>query len=917
MLKYIFITCCFLTACNFSEDSKVSGNTPQSVPEAEPPATPSPSPSPTPAAPTWVDVRAIVSTGENLSFNNQTGGPHDLALNPVTGLPAVAYYDKSASAGGSGATPAVGALKYAWMDALGNWNVEAVDFNYGTAVCGNVNSVCVGAPNTATAGQLNQGKILRLAFKANGTPVISYVYGSSQNTTLLPGSGTKDIRLAERSAAGVWSVTTAFQAPVEAGATNVAIATIDPMKALTLVLDDEDRPHITFSFFTQTSTNSQVKYLFRSSAGVWSSMNVAPLVALAGTVTAANQAGISSGLALCPVNGAPILGFTTTTGAAGTLNNPSIARCTGLDADGKCLAFEVVNLLRGCTGSATCISGLVNTNHNGGTHLDLKVEPVTNRPVLAFYSVGNPNTTGLHIRGPVACDQVQSGAANSWGAATTIAAASAGASGVSLAVKGVTDYLVSLGVATTSVAMSKFNGTAWFAAVHGIETTTVAQEGVSLAYDGQSDTAYTSYAQLPAAAGGAVGNDLKVAQIDPDELVTAGAAGSFVISVVDNRGNVFPNTASFPVLSAATAPNGRVGYAYYFYDNNNTHASSKLYFGMRGGTFVEPYFSERFVTSYQQSASATAAVGNMPALAFDSNSNPLIAAYNGVAAEQNLILARSSDRGVSFSITVVDDSVANVGQYPSVALSGDAIGISYYDVTNTALRFARWTAQSGWKRFVVDGAAGSGSCGNAAADAGKFAKLQFTSDGRPAIVYQYDTGVRVAYATEALTSGSYVWNCVALESSASSLGAGLDFKLDSQNRPFVVYVDTTAGSVRYASCASAVETCVTTGTSAFTAGVVEVTGVTSLLGEAAPSLRIGSDGAKYVAFHNSVSKALRLGTWAAGSSSFAFESIEQSVLSAPSFVGQYGALLLNSYDRPTVFYRSSENWLRYYSREQE
>ncbi|CAE78907.1 esterase [Bdellovibrio bacteriovorus] len=909
MLKYVLMACLFLSACNFSEESKVTGNTPQSTPETDP--------APGSSAPSWVDVRALVSTGENLSFNNQTGGPHDLALNPLTGQPGVAYYDKSATAGGSGATPTIGALKYAWMDEFGTWNVEVVDLNYGTALCGNLNSVCVGAPNSATAGQLNQGKILRVAFKSDGNPVIAYVYGSSQNTTLLAGSGTKDIRFAERSSSGVWSVTTAFQAPVSAAPTNVAVATIDPMKALRLVLDSEDRPHITFSFFTQTSTNSQVKYLFRSSTGVWSSMNVAPLVSLAGTITAANQAGISSGLALCPVNGAPILGFTTTTGAAGTLNNPSVARCTGLDADGKCQAFEVVNLLRGCAGSTTCISGLVNTNHNGGTHLDLKVEPTTHRAVLAFYSVGNPNTTGLHIRSPVACDVAQDGATNSWGPATTIAAASTGASGISLAIKGVTDYLVSAGVATTSVAMSKFNGTAWFAANHGIETTTVAQEGVSLAYDAASDTAFTSYAQLPAAAGGAVGNDLKVAQIDPDDLVTGGAAGSFVISVVDNRGNVFPNTASFPVISAAKAPDGRVGYAYYFYDNNNTHASSKLYFGTRGGTFVEPYFSEKFVTSHQQSTSATAAVGNMPSLAFDSNSNPMIAAYNGVATEQNLILARSSDRGVSFTITVVDDSVANVGQYASVALSGDAIGIAYYDVTNTALRFARWTKQKGWKRFVVDGAAGAGSCGNATADAGKFAKLQFTSSGQPAIAYQYDTGVRVAFASESLSSASYVWNCVAIENSGSTLGAGIDFKLDALNRPFAVYVDITAGSVRYASCASAVATCLTTGTSAFTAGVVEVTGVTSLLGESAPTLGVGSDGAKYVAFHSSVSKALRLGTLAAAGGSFVFESIEQSVLPVPSFVGQYGALLINSYDRPTVFYRSSENWLRYYSREQE
>ncbi|MNS78965.1 hypothetical protein D3C72_1126020 [compost metagenome] len=332
---------------------------------------------------------------------------------------------------------------------------------------------------------------------------------------------------------------------------------------------------------------------------------------------------------------------------------------------------------------------------------------------------------------------------------------------------------------------------------------------------------------------------------------------------------------------------------------------------------MEPYFSEKFVTSFQQSASATAAVGAMPSLAFDSNNNPMIASYNGAAAEQNLILARSADRGVSFSITVVDNIAANVGQFPSLAASGEALGIAYYDVTNTALKFARWTQAGGWKRYTVDGAAGAGSCGNAASDAGKFAKLQFTSTGRPAIVYQYDTGVRIAYATEALTSATYVWTCVSMESSGSVLGAGLDFKLDSDDLVYATYADSTAGSVRFATCATAVGTCVSTGTSAFTSSLVEVTGVTTSVGESTPSLGLGTDGAVYLSYHNSTTKALRLATKAAGASSFTLENLDQSTLTGPVTVGQYGSLLVNSADRPTVFYRSSENWLRYFSREED
>jgi hypothetical protein len=45
------------------------------------------------------DVRRIVSTGESLTFNNMTGGVNDLRVNPVTRLPAIAYYDPAESLG--------------------------------------------------------------------------------------------------------------------------------------------------------------------------------------------------------------------------------------------------------------------------------------------------------------------------------------------------------------------------------------------------------------------------------------------------------------------------------------------------------------------------------------------------------------------------------------------------------------------------------------------------------------------------------------------------------------------------------------------------------------------------------------------------------------------------------------------------
>ncbi len=900
-MKKLLTLCFLLVGCGASS-STITGTTPDT--------------GTTGGGSSTSDISRVVSVGENLSFNNMTGGPQDIAINPTTGLPAVAYYDKSASAGGTGATPTVGALKYAYMDSTGNWNIEVVDQNFGTATCGTINSVCVGAPNGTTATQLNHSKIIAIAHKSNGTPVIAYVYGSSVGTTLI-GTGTKDIRVAERSTAGVWTISVPFSASVAAGATNVAIATYDGLKAVTLFLDSADRPHITFAFYTQTSTNSQIKYLFRDSSNNWSSANIMPAVTLAGTITAFQQGTMTPGAAFCGVNGAPLYTYTVPSAAAGGLQNPYLIRCTTLAASGACTAWETLNLARGCTGSAACTNTFTAATTNAGTHTSIGVEPTTNRPVLAIYSTAIPNVSTITVRAPNACNASQGGAANSWGAAATVAAASTGIGGLKLIVKGVTDYLLAATVSTTAVAVSKFSGAAWFAAVQTVETTTVAQDGIGAAYDSTSDMLYASYAQLPAAAGGAIGNDLKVAAIDPDDLTTGGAAGSFATWVVDNRTNTFPNVATVPLLSAAKSSSGLYGYAYYFFDNNATHANSKLYYGIRGGTAASPVFSEKFVTSFQQSAGVATGIGLMPSLAYDSGNNPIIAAFNGAAAESNLVVARSPDGGASFSVNVVDDTSASVGQYASVAVTGSTIGVAYYDTTNTALKFARWTAAGGWRRFVVDGNAGTGSCGNTANDAGKYAKLQWTSAGRPVIAYQYDTGVRIAVATEATSSNTYTWTCGAVESSASTLGTGISFKLDSSDLPYLVYNDTTAGSIRYAYCSSAAATCAAAGSSAFTTALVELIGVTSSVGETAPSLAISSSGTKYVSFHNFTSKALRLGTMSSSASTFTLESIDYppSGSNYTTPVGQYAATLINDSAGPMVFYRSNENWLKYFSRE--
>jgi trimeric autotransporter adhesin len=224
------------------------------------------------------DIRAIVSQGENLTFNHRTGGVNDMALHPTTNLPAVAYHDQDMLAGGTGATPTTGGLKYAYMDSSGNWNIEVVDVAYGTAACGAVASFCFGAPNAAA----NIAQTIKLAFKNDGNPAIAYVFGAS-----LTGPGDKEIRLAERSSSGVWTIQRAFTSTIASGAGAVsAVNTVNPLTGLTLLFDSSDRPHITVALYAATLLSSTIKYFFRNSSGTWSSRDIMNAVAGAtGAVT--------------------------------------------------------------------------------------------------------------------------------------------------------------------------------------------------------------------------------------------------------------------------------------------------------------------------------------------------------------------------------------------------------------------------------------------------------------------------------------------------------------------------------------------------------------------------------------------------------------------------------------------------------
>lgn len=884
------------------------------------------------------DVKAIVTQGENMSFNHRTGGVNDMGLNPSTNLPAIAYHDQDMVGGGTGATPTTGGLKYAYMDSNGNWNIEVVDVSYGTTACGAASSFCFGAPNAAA----NLAQTIKLAFKSDGRPAIAYVFGAS-----LTGPGDKEIRFAERSSAGVWTIQRAFTSTIGSGAGAVSTtATVNPFSGLTLLFDSSNRPHITVALYASTILSSTIKYFFRNTAGTWSSRDIMNAVAGATATVTATTGALQAGAAWCSA------GSNSTSGAAagvymyqrvrgtGGHGNPVFINCTNVSSDGECTAWNTLDLVNGCAGascSATLTTGADNgvVGTNAGSRADMVIDSSTNKPVIAFYSTATPNTQILQVTAPSACNAAQSSTAASWGAFNAVdTTASAGANGLKINMRNTSNLFVSYILATATVRQTKSTngGTAWFATGHIIETPAVAfgTHGIGSAYDGTNDVLYVSYPTGGAA--NAIGNDIRMAYVDPDDLQSAGVAGAaHAIDTIDQTGNAFPApvAAAPPLLSAAKAANGTVGYAYYYHDNNGVFADSKLYYGVRGGTATSPVFTSKFVTNHQESSSATAAIGLNPSLAYDSSSNPIIAFYNGTATEVSLNMARSGNGGANFAVSVVDDTSADIGRFPSVATYSSAIGVAYRDETNTALKFARWTSTGQWKRFVVDGMAGAGGSGCAVANAsGQYAKMVVTSTGRPVIVYQDDTGasslLRIAIAAEAInnSAGSFTWTCLTLDSgsaSATGFGEGIDIALDSSDKPHIVHFNFSTGDYRYLYSTSAVGTAISTGSSAFTAAIItNVTSPSLAAGNSIPSIKINSSGTVYVALHDVQNRALVLGSKSSSGSTFTLEQIEQAPnlggITTP-YAGQFPVLLLNSSSLPMIFYRSWENWVRYFSRE--
>jgi hypothetical protein len=264
------------------------------------------------------------------------------------------------------------------------------------------------------------------------------------------------------------------------------------------------------------------------------------------------------------------------------------------------------------------------------------------------------------------------------------------------------------------------------------------------------------------------------------------------------------------------------------------------------------------------------------------NGVPAISYYD--ATNTHLKYAYSSNAQGDATWTTLDvDTNPNEGQYSSLAVINGNPAISYYDQTNK-LQYAysdTVDGSSGWHVVTADGNAESGIY-SALADINGFPAVAHFNGSTHVLSYTYSTQ----------PDGSSGWNTVTVDFVGTT---GLHPSLAEINgKPAISYWDNTNGDLRYAYSTTS------DGSSGWNTLMVD--GAAFIVGEGSSLTTVY--GMPAIAYWDSENNDLRYATSTAVDGSSGWSSV---LVDSTGFVGQYPSLFVMQDGSPAIAYRDNTN----------
>jgi len=236
--------------------------------------------------------------------------------------------------------------------------------------------------------------------------------------------------------------------------------------------------------------------------------------------------------------------------------------------------------------------------------------------------------------------------------------------------------------------------------------------------------------------------------------------------------------------------------------------------------------------------SSPGAGGQHSSLAIPSDGRPVISYSGWIGTNRVLRVAKCGNASCTDGNTIATvDSTGNVGQYTSIAISGDGLPvISYYDDTNDALKVAKCANAACSATSVVRTVDSAQSSGR------ESSSIATGRDGNPIIAYHSYNSLKVAKCSRADCAGS---TTITLENPGYPLGMHPSIAIGPDGLPVIASRDNGYGGViKVAKCSDTA----CTGTSSNT--IVDS-------GDW-PSLRFGSDRLPVISYYDTVAGTLKV-----------------------------------------------------------